>query len=527
MGVDSWNFMENRSEGIAWVGNMMHKLEAMCLEVDEIMGQDALNNVGGQLQTVGAPVRQFWSELMQDMLLPSSVDIQEEEGSHSAAGGNAKATVYDESIGIDEGHIEEGACRVDHLLHSSSVELVKGMDLSLSLDKNVDVGINGMTVEPEVGIKEIPVKEMQIQQDISDIIPPGNKDSSKDTLKNVGDHLQTVRDHVRQFWSEIMQDMLLPSSLDIQKEDGSHSGVGGNAKATAYVKPTVGIDEEEHIEEVPCRVDNLLHSSSVEPVKGMDIDLSLEKNVDIGINGMTIEPEVGTKEIAVKEKQIQHEISDIIPPGNKDSSKVLLSHQLDADNDMVLDCRAKILLPASNDVQGSNSFMKRGEEIDARACNSGDLPSPDSVSLVESCENKVMDAELSCGDTSAVSIRTFNSSIDEESRDDDVTKQGIQTAQSSDMVKLGGSCIMVESTELCSISCEATKVGSYKKKLREAFASKIRLLKNQNHKQHATFYEDLDTGLDQQRGKSSKSSTHAKRPDSLDPEFSESEWEIV
>lgn len=65
------------------------------------------------------------------------------------------------------------------------------------------------------------------------------------------------------------------------------------------------------------------------------------------------------------------------------------------------------------------------------------------------------------------------------------------------------------------------------KKLRDAFASKIRLLKNQNHKQHATFYEDLDTGSDRQRGKSSKSSTHAKRPDSLDPEFSESEWEIV
>jgi hypothetical protein len=204
--------------------------------------------------------------------------------------------------------------------------------------------------------------------------------------------------HVRQFWSEIMQDMLLSSSLDI--EEGSHSSVGGFTKATAYVKQTVGIDEE-HIEEVPCRVDNLLQSSSVEPVKGMDIDLSLEKNVDIGINGMTIETEVGIKEIPVKEKQIPHEISDIIPPGNKDSSKVLLSHQLDADNDMVLDCRAKILLPAPNDVQGSSSFMKRGEEIDARACN------PDSVSLVESCESKVMDVELSCGDTSAVPIRKY------------------------------------------------------------------------------------------------------------------------
>jgi hypothetical protein len=60
----------------------------------------------------------------------------------------------------------------------------------------------------------------------------------------------------------------------------------------------------------------------------MDISLSLDKNVDVGINGMIVKPEVGIKEIHVKEKQIQHEISDIIPPGNKDSSKVLLSHQL-------------------------------------------------------------------------------------------------------------------------------------------------------------------------------------------------------
>jgi hypothetical protein len=120
-----------------------------------------------------------------------------------------------------------------------------------------------------------------------------------------------------------MQDVLLPSSVNIQKEEGSLSAAGGNAKATAYDKSMVGIDEG-HIDEGACRVDHLLHSSSVEPVKGMDISL----NVDVGINGMTVDPEVCIKEIPVKEKQIQHEISDIIASGNKDSSKVLLSHQL-------------------------------------------------------------------------------------------------------------------------------------------------------------------------------------------------------
>jgi DNA-binding transcriptional regulator GbsR (MarR family) len=65
----------------------------------------------------------------------------------------------------------------------------------------------------------------------------------------------------------------------------------------------------------------------------------------------------------------------------------------------------------------------------------------------------------------------------------------------------------------------------FHEKVQEAFASKMRLLKKiQNHNQRATCYENLNTRLDQQRGKSSKSSTHAKRPNSLDQEFNESEW---
>jgi hypothetical protein len=36
----------------------------------------------------------------------------------------------------------------------------------------------------------------------------------------------------------------------------------------------------------------------------MHIDLSLEKNVEIGINGMIVEPEVCIKKNLVREKQI-------------------------------------------------------------------------------------------------------------------------------------------------------------------------------------------------------------------------------
>lgn len=330
--------------------------------------------------------------------------------------------------------------------------------------------------------------------------------SLEDTFKNVEGQLQTVGDSVIQFFSELGQDVLLPSSVDIQREQDCHLGAGGNTKVTDYQNSTVDIDAE-HIKEQPCRVDQLLDSSSVESSKSMGIGLSLEKNVDIG---MTVKPEGGFEEVPHKEEQVQNEISDIGPPGDRDPMEVLLSPHLQADKDISIDCRAKILLPSPDDVEGSNTFLKAGEAIDACACESGDISSSDSVSLVGSCENQVTDAELCCDDTSAWSIERFKRFIKEESGSDDITQQGIQTLQSCDMVKLDESWVMVERNELQSHSCEASKDKSYKKNPWGALASKVRLVKDQSHKQHATCYEDVNAGLDQQRGKSSKLSIDAK-----------------
>ncbi|XAR72563.1 hypothetical protein NMG60_11019248 [Bertholletia excelsa] len=61
-------------KGITWVGNVYEKFEAMCLEVEEAMYQDTVKYVGNQVQTVGASVKKFYSDVMQDLLPPSSVD---------------------------------------------------------------------------------------------------------------------------------------------------------------------------------------------------------------------------------------------------------------------------------------------------------------------------------------------------------------------------------------------------------------------------------------------------------------------
>ncbi|KAF8043398.1 hypothetical protein BT93_A1663 [Corymbia citriodora subsp. variegata] len=61
-------------KGITWVGNIYQKFEAMCLEVEEIMYQDTVKFVENQVQTVGASVKKFYSEVVEDVIPPSCID---------------------------------------------------------------------------------------------------------------------------------------------------------------------------------------------------------------------------------------------------------------------------------------------------------------------------------------------------------------------------------------------------------------------------------------------------------------------
>ncbi|XP_011098035.1 uncharacterized protein LOC105176815 isoform X2 [Sesamum indicum] len=61
-------------KGITWAGNMYQKFEAMCLEVEEVMYQDTVKYVENQVQKVSVSVKKFYSEVMEDLLLPSCVD---------------------------------------------------------------------------------------------------------------------------------------------------------------------------------------------------------------------------------------------------------------------------------------------------------------------------------------------------------------------------------------------------------------------------------------------------------------------
>lgn len=274
----------------------------------------------------------------------------------------------------------------------------------------------------------------------------------------VENQLQTVGVNVKQFCSDFMREVLPKSSVDTVEGKPDDSSLGQNIDEA-------NIDED-HFEKE-------LHSGSGEAVKIEQCDLSLEDTVNAA----------GIKENHHEEKQTQHELSEGVTPDKKDPS-------------------LPVLCPTSHNLLDSNSCTK---------INPTDVPSSDSVNLVHSCEGEVVDIELSSADASAESIRKSHNSID------DITDMG-----SSHKLKLDESCIIVDRSELSSLSHEAGRHRSYKKKFKMALTAKRRAAKK-GHDQHAGWYRSPDLGSCQQKGEGSASSNVAVS----NHEFCESDWEII
>ncbi|CAF2096464.1 hypothetical protein HID58_017961 [Brassica napus] len=65
-------------KGITWVGNVYHKFEAMCLEVEEIIVQDTAKYVESQVQTVGNSLKKFCSDVVQDFNPDETLDSEKQ-----------------------------------------------------------------------------------------------------------------------------------------------------------------------------------------------------------------------------------------------------------------------------------------------------------------------------------------------------------------------------------------------------------------------------------------------------------------
>ncbi|XVF87349.1 hypothetical protein PTKIN_Ptkin18bG0113000 [Pterospermum kingtungense] len=144
---------------------------------------------------------------------------------------------------------------------------------------------------------------------------------------------------------------------------------------------------------------------------------------------------------------------------------------------------------------------------------SGSMPS-DPVNLV-AVNNHLRDIDSTLDDTS------LESTEEASHKSVSIVEPEAVPFPSFDKTNLEESCIIVDGTELQSLSNDAGKRRSYKvykKKFREAFSSKPRSGKR-NNEQHAESGKDKGNGVGLS-GETNKS-------ESPDMEFCESDWEII
>ncbi|KAG4971948.1 hypothetical protein AAZX31_13G274400 [Glycine max] len=64
-------------KGITWVGNIFQTFEDIYVDVEDTMLEETVKYIGNQMQTVGESVKKIYSDVMQDLLPPSSYDLDE------------------------------------------------------------------------------------------------------------------------------------------------------------------------------------------------------------------------------------------------------------------------------------------------------------------------------------------------------------------------------------------------------------------------------------------------------------------
>ncbi|OMO76275.1 hypothetical protein CCACVL1_15800 [Corchorus capsularis] len=274
----------------------------------------------------------------------------------------------------------------------------------------------------------------------------------EDTFRYVENHLQTVGANVKQFCTDLMEDVLSSSPTDSEKE--LKSSPVQNAGVKVYENSKVNVDEEKE----------LIHSSSAKELKSSPVQ-------NAGVKG--------------------YENSNV----NVDEGKEVI-HASAAES--IEDVHFGLSSEQSTEDEGSLTHC------------SGSIPC-ESVTLAQVCKNEIPDIESILNDASVETT--------EDASHKSVTKLELAAVPSFDKVKLEESCIIIDSTELHSLSNEAGERRSYKKKLRDAFSSKSRFIKRVCEKHE---------GLSKEKGNGAGLSSFQTNESELqDMEFCESDWEII
>ncbi|KAL5864738.1 hypothetical protein ACOSQ3_002252 [Xanthoceras sorbifolium] len=388
----------------------------------------------------------------------------------------------------------------------------------------------------------------------------------QDTVKYVENQVQTVGASVKKFYSDVMQDLLPPSSMDLVKGAAASNMVAEQHHDLGiYKKPKVGMKEG------AVKVDNIPLTEDSQVTADMDKDesrgasfhgffvedTSFQSSSGNNISGACSDSYnnrsmhdklcLGVKKISREENFHPSEMSGAITHTGKDISRTSSFYELDKRQE--LSC-AQIALSSTAvtvELTGFNSGKEICDEFDSEKKGAPDVltdsPSCEDCNEIEnrsahsSCNGESANGFSADGDVQPNKFSDKSICVCQSGQSDDlstdtvqssfVVDQGLETIQSVENFKVEESCVLVNGDELHFVPHKEGKYKPYKTKLRDAITSRMRAARKREYKQLAVKYGEDVTSNQEQAGSSMPTKLVEGTKRSPSPDICEFEWELL
>ncbi|XP_057475004.1 uncharacterized protein LOC130763074 isoform X4 [Actinidia eriantha] len=482
--------MDLKFKGAAWVGNIYQRFEAICQEVDDFVCRDTVKYVESQVQTVGLSVKKICTDIV-----PSSLV---ESGKHEAQEVSPKqsdtiGTYVSSTIGIEEKpvFIDSNQAFVKHYAIdplSNHEQCVYPPSLN-----HVNEAESDLSLGPEVDA----LKDMKF-----DVVLEENDTNEE----------------------------LVDKKPDIVEENDANGTLLGNKcyKSDIDVKENDTKDEASQLEEL-----ELIYTENNDFSEASLLSKSIDEK-----NGILAEVSLATLECPTQIDKIAcisfsdevvcvSEISITLPPPEMNLS-VVSSENKTAEVGLISSTSSLFTESMSefsheNATQHEENICYNPGDIIGYVSDLSDSLSSSQLLPILSSDNKVGDTGLSFSSSSVLSLESKGEADDCRV---DITDPSMETIELSEKVKLDDSCVVVDNKLLHAVSFRAQRHRSYKKIIKDAFASKKRIRKE--YEQLAILYGDIDMESSHQPGKSlllPSLSLDLKKSSSED--LCDADWELL
>ncbi|XP_057475002.1 uncharacterized protein LOC130763074 isoform X2 [Actinidia eriantha] len=521
--------MDLKFKGAAWVGNIYQRFEAICQEVDDFVCRDTVKYVESQVQTVGLSVKKICTDIV-----PSSLV---ESGKHEAQEVSPKqsdtiGTYVSSTIGIEEKpvFIDSNQAFVKHYaidplsnheqcVYPPSLNHVNEAESDLSLGPEVDalkdMKFDVVLEENDTNEELVDKKPDIVEENDANGTLLGNKcyksdiDVKENDTKDEASQLEEL-ELIYTENNDFSEASLLSKSID------EKNGILAEVSLATLECPT-------QIDKIACISfsDEVVCVSEISitlppPEMNLSVVSSENKTAEVGLISSTSSLFTESMSEFSHENATQHEENICYNPGDiigyvSDLSDSLSSSQL------------LPILSSDNKVGDTGLSFSSSSVLSLESKDVDTSTSHGATSLAGSCGNR----HQCCYECTQLEFLIPSLEIGE--ADDcrvDITDPSMETIELSEKVKLDDSCVVVDNKLLHAVSFRAQRHRSYKKIIKDAFASKKRIRKE--YEQLAILYGDIDMESSHQPGKSlllPSLSLDLKKSSSED--LCDADWELL